>query len=437
MHLIKKIFSLIKDTYCDAFRLARSPIEGFKTFHGISLYRNAVYLMLNNVIVQATGFFFWMAAARLYSTEAVGLASAAIAAMMLLAMLSTLGLDYSLIRFLPYAGNKARDMINTCFTIGGVTSIVLALAFIAGLGFWSPALVPIRQHPLFLTVFVTSVVMTTLNVFAQRTFVAKRKAGLALTRGLIFGLSRFVPLAIIAAFFQSFGIFTSWGIAVSLAVVISLLSITRIEAGYYPLPLIKKEVVSGMVHFSLTNYIATLFLNIPGLILPIMVINRLGAEQNAYFYIGWAIGAVLFMIPLSLSYSLLAEGSHDQDKMRQEVVRSIKLIMLILVPAVVIVLALGDKLLLLFGRAYSENGANLIRLLALGAFPYAINHIYFSIQRVKMHMNIVICLSTFMAVVALGLSWVLLSRMGIVGVGVAWLVSQGVIALMIGWRILR
>jgi O-antigen/teichoic acid export membrane protein len=429
IRLIRKMFSLAKETFSVIFRLTRSPVKGFKAFYGVSLYRNAVYLILNNVVGQATGFFFWMAAARLYSTEAVGMASAAIAAMTLLATLSTMGLDFSLIRFLPGAGKQARDMINTCFTISGVASIALAFVFIAGLGFWSPALISIRQHPIFLSIFVISVAASTLNAFSQQTFIAKRRAGLALTRGLVFGFSRFVPLVIMATFFKSFGIFSAWGIAVSLAVVISLLSITKIEAGYYPLPIVKKEMLSDMARFSFTNYIANLILSIPILIFPMMVVNLVGAEQNAYFYIGWALGFILFMIPSSLSISLFAEGSHHRDKLSQEIVRSLKLVMLILIPAMILMLVVGDKLLLLFGRAYSENATNLLRILAFSALPYAVNQIYFSMKRVEMQMRIVIILSLFMAVVTLGLSWVLLPRMGITGIGIAWLVSQGMVAI--------
>lgn len=91
----------------------------------------------------SSGFFFWVIAARLYPVEGIGLASAAISAMGLLALLSTLGLDYGLIRFLPNASEKAKDMINSCFTLGGLVSIILALAFLAGLNIWSPVLISI------------------------------------------------------------------------------------------------------------------------------------------------------------------------------------------------------------------------------------------------------------------------------------------------------
>lgn len=117
--LIAKLTSFVKETIVDAARIFASR-EAVKGLYRVSLYRNAVYLMINSAIVSFTGFFFWMAAARLYPAEAVGLASAAMAAIGLLAILSTLGLDFALIRFLPGSGEKARDMINSCFTIGAL-----------------------------------------------------------------------------------------------------------------------------------------------------------------------------------------------------------------------------------------------------------------------------------------------------------------------------
>ena len=51
----------------------------------------------------------------------------------------------------------------------------------------------------------------------------------------------------------------------------------------------------------------------PNLILPIMVLNVLGAEQAAYYYIAYAIAALLFMIPGAISTSLFVEGSHGEE----------------------------------------------------------------------------------------------------------------------------
>jgi O-antigen/teichoic acid export membrane protein len=144
-----KFISFVKTTITDLAKILTSK-EGLKSLYGVSLYRNAVYLMLNSGVFALTGFVFWIAAAKLYPAEAVGLSSAAISAIGLLAVLSTLGLDYGLIRFLPGSGEKANDMINSCFTIGGVVSIVVSGIFLAGLGIWSPALLPIRESCIYI-----------------------------------------------------------------------------------------------------------------------------------------------------------------------------------------------------------------------------------------------------------------------------------------------
>jgi O-antigen/teichoic acid export membrane protein len=435
--LIARLTSFVKETVVDAARIFATK-EGLKGLYGVSLYRNAIYLMINSAALALAGFFFWVVAARLYPVEAVGLVSAAIAAIGLLTLLSTLGLDYGLIRFLPGSGEKARDMINSCFTVGGLISIALALIFLAGLGIWSPALLPIREHPVFFAAFIFFTVTFTFQGFTYHAFIAKRRAGFALAQGLIFGLLRFAPLFALAPLFDTFGIFASLGIAASIAGATAiLLLLPQVEKGYRPLPVIRKGVVNEMVHFSFANYAANIFWMLPQLILPLMVVNLLGAEQNAYFYIGWSMASILFMIPLATSFSLFAEGSHDVERLGYEIRRSLKLLLVLLVPAIIILLLLGDKILFLFGRAYSENATKLLWILAFSALPLSLNYIYYGIKRVEMRMKGVIGLTIFIAIATLGMSYFLLPQMGILGAGVAWLSSQGVGALIVMYNLRR
>ena len=65
------------------------------------LFKNAYFLMFSSLTSAGSGFFFWLIAARFYSTADIGLASAIISAMGLISMLSLLGFDISLVRFLP------------------------------------------------------------------------------------------------------------------------------------------------------------------------------------------------------------------------------------------------------------------------------------------------------------------------------------------------
>jgi len=66
--------NLLKSASADAFRLARHPRQGLKSLYGVSLYRNAVYLMVGSRITAILGLIFCVVAARLYPAEDVVLA---------------------------------------------------------------------------------------------------------------------------------------------------------------------------------------------------------------------------------------------------------------------------------------------------------------------------------------------------------------------------
>lgn len=218
--------------------------------------------------------------------------------------------------------------------------------------------------------------------------------------------------------------------AVSLLIGIFLF-LPRVQLGYRPFFNINRKVVNDVVHFSFPNYIGDIFWYTPAFILPIIVVNLLGPESNAYFYVAWGIGNMLTMIPSATSISLFAEGSYEEEKLEQNAWRSLKMISLILVPVVILVLAFAGKLLLLFGGLYSQNATALLRLLAVSALPFAINAVYLGTKRAEKKLKVVICLTAFVGALTVGLSFLLLSRMGITGAGIAWLISQGVVALWI------
>jgi len=424
-----KLILLLKQTFSDVIGVIASK-EGIRRLFQDSLYRNALYLMIANIVGVLLGFVFWIIVARFYAAEDIGLASATISATMLLASFAHLGLGIGLIRFLPCSSKSANSMINTCLTISAFSSILAAVIFVAGLGFWSPTLLFIRQNPIYLAAFVAFTIAVTLSTLTEQTFVAKRRAGFIVVKTLIFNLLKLPLPILLAVFFHSFGIFASWGVSLGVALVVSLfLFLPRAQPGYYPTFAIKRQAVNEMLHFSFANYISSLLWAAPVYILPIMVVNLLGAELNAYFYIAWTIASILFMLPGAISTSLFAEGSSDEERLGFNTWRSLRLVFLTLVPAVIVILPFADKLLLLFGSSYSESAATLLRILALSALPLAINTVYLAIKRVEMKLRLIIGLTAFVAVATLGLSYWLLPRMGINGVGVAWLVSQGVMAL--------
>ncbi len=429
--ILAKIISFGKETLTDARKVIIAR-NGVKSLYQVSLYRNAVYLVVNSAVNSLTGVLFWIAAARLYDAESVGLASAAVAAVGFVAIFSSLGLDLGIVRFLPGDGNKANDTVNTCFTTMGLTAIILAGIFLAGLSVWSPALLVIRESPVFLASFILFALIFTLSGLVISVFVARRRTGFALVQGSFFGLSRFIPLFLLISIYSSFGIYVSWGIAISASTLIAIFwFLPRVIKGYRPRVKIKNTVLTEMIRFSLANYLSTILWALPIVVLPLMVVNILGAEQNAYFYVGWSIASIIFVIPISTSQSLYAEGTHHQEGLGHEVRKCLKINLVLVVPALIVLTLLSNKILWLFGHAYSENTTRLIWIIAPSVLPMSINFIYLSIKRVQKRMKSAVVLTSFMAVVTLGISYLLLPVTGILGAGIGWLAGQAGAALIV------
>ena len=117
--------------------------------------------------------------------------------------------------------------------------------------------------------------------------------------------------------------------------------------------------------------------------MPLIIINILSADMSAYFYVAWMIANLFFVVSYSTSSSLLAESSHNVQDLRKQVIKAVKFIFIILIPAIIVIYFMGEYLLYLFGEKYSVESINLLRILVISSIPVAINEIYISICRLK------------------------------------------------------
>ena len=400
------------------------------------LYKNSFFLLLNNSMGGVLGFVFWILVARFYPPADVGNVSALIASVMFLVAFSRLGFDMGIIRFISSEKDKPL-LINSCLTITGLVSLTLALIYVAGLDFWSPALSFIHDNVAFLIVFVVFTVSSTLSIMLGSVFVAFRHSEFFFMQNMIVGALR-LTLPILAVSAGIFGLFFSWGIGLCLAIVISLFwFLRRLLPGYHPLPRINKSVVKNITHFSFMNYITGVFQVIPMHLLPLLILNTLGADMTAFFRIAWAISGFLFLaIPVAVSTSLLAEGSHNPEKLRSNVIRAGGLMLLLIVPGIAVLFLFGEKILLLFGTAYSENGLRLLKILSLSGIPLIFIQLFISVRWVQLRMKSVILVVALTAVITLGAIYILLPQYGLIGVGIGWTSSQAIVAVFIGLMIL-
>lgn len=412
---------------------AGEPLKGLRD---TPLYRNAYYLIADVTVVSVLGFAFWTLAARIYSPAQVGLASATIAVIGLLARLSRLGFDFGLVRFLTDAGERGGVLINSCFTIAGLASLAAASVFLAGLSLWSPALLYLR-HPAFAIFFVLLTMAYAVFLLTEQAFIARRLARYALFKNTVAGIVKIAAVILLPYVLNGSGILAGWGLAVFIGLAAALFRfLPRIQPGYTPLPSVDRKIIKDMLRYSLVNYIAELLWLAPLMLFPLIVINTLGAEMNAYFYMPWTIAQMLFAIPMATASSLFAEGSYDEHLLQPNIYKSLNIILLILVPVVALLFPLSDRLLLVFGNSYSEAGAILLRILAVSAFPAGINYIGMSVMRVKKNIGGVILLSASVACLSLGSGYVLMTGQGLPGIGIAWLATQTLAAVVVASSLL-
>jgi len=301
-----------------------------------------------------------------------------------------------------------------------------------GLGVLSPRIGFVASQPVFLAAFVCFAVATNLSGSAGAAFVAFRKSKYILVKDVIFGvLKLFLPLAFLAHF-HAFGIVASWGIATAAALAISVfILMPRVVPGYSVTLELGARLVRRAWGFSGLSYVISLVGSMPKFLMPLIVINVLGPEANGFFYIAWAMSTVLFLIPGSIAQSLFAEGAYDRRLLHRNALRAFRLSFALLVPAALLLVLLGDRLLLAFGASYSVRSLELLKILVVAGFPITIERVHFAVLRVRGRLRELLAWRLALTTVVLGASYHFMSIGGLEAIGWVYLAAHGCVAALI------
>jgi O-antigen/teichoic acid export membrane protein len=391
-----------------------------------SLYRNSIYLMLSTAVMGGFGFVFWIIAARLFTTAQVGLGSALIASINLITGLSLLGLNMGLIRFLPSSLEK-NEKINTVIVVTSLVTLFVSTIFVYWINIFSPSMIVLKHNLYYAVFFIIAMIIMTVSIVIDSVFTAYRSTNYVLLKSVLFSVGKLIfPFVLISL--GAFGIFGTWIFSTILAVVVSLYFLIRrfhFRITYqYDMGIIKK-----IFHFSFTNYLAAFAGALPTYLLPLIIASKLGLESTAHYYIAMSLATMLFMVPGAATQSLFAEGSHNEGGMKHHLRKTIKIILLIMIPAILILFFFGNYILLLFGKSYSSEGFRFLQILAVSGIFVSINAIYTAIFRVKKKVKQMLVISAIGTAVTLVLTYLLL-YLGLIGIGIAWIVGQVIMSLI-------
>ena len=396
------------------------------------LLRNGYALTLSSATSAVVGLGYWLLAARYYPVDVVGRNSAIIAAMTLLAGLAGLYLDGTIVRFLPRAGLSSRRLIWVAYGLSALVAALSSTVFLLGIDVFSPALSFMTENVWLSIAFVVSVVAWCLFAEQDAVLTGLRQATLVPVENVIYAVAKLVLLVLFASLLPATGIFISWALpAVLLILPVNLLISRRLMPRHVQATAASAEAapLSLMVRYAAGNYVGVLFTLAYSTVPPLLVLHYAGSSANAYFYLPWVIASLTRLAASNMGTSLTVEGIVDEGRQAAHFRSALLSLGRLVVPAVLAVALLSQPLLSLFGATYASEGAALLRLLVLATIPNLYVSLTIGRFRAQNHIARIVLIHATTAILMLGMSLVLLPRQGIIGVGVAWLVAQTLVAI--------
>ncbi|WP_369388321.1 lipopolysaccharide biosynthesis protein [Streptomyces sp. CG1] len=422
-------------------RRLRLPGTG-RSADGSPLFRNAYALMLNTGISAVLGLGFWLAAARYYSESAVGQGSAAIAAMKFLAGLTAVTLTGALARFIPVSGKRTGTLI---FRTYAGSSLVVALAagvFLLTLDTWGPS-----YRFLHGTVnglgFVVAVVAWNLLTLQDGVLTGLRSATWVPVGNTVFSAVKLALLVALAVAIPTAGVFVSWVAAIATSVVpLGWLVFRRLvprhvkaTEGRAQPPALKQ-----VGRFLAGDYTGSLFSLAVIYLVPVLVASQVSSAENAYFYIATTIGGTTDLLAINMGASLTVEGSHDPDRLASNTRAALRRMARIMLPIAGLLIIGAPWILGVFGAGYAAAATPLLRWLAVGSMLRVVIETYFAVLRARSRTAGLALFQGVLCVLTLGLTLLLLPRMGLTGAGIAEAGSLAVIAAIAAprlWKTIR
>jgi O-antigen/teichoic acid export membrane protein len=385
------------------------------------LYRNAAFIFGITVINSATGFFFWLFAARLYTPTEVGISSSIISIAQVVGIIAGLGLGIGIVRFLPDSESPG-SLITTSVIFTFSASIIVSFIYLRGIRIWTPNLTgSINEHWLPLG-FIFLVIVINLGNLFQWIFIGIRNAGFALVQSLIMNFFRLFFLFILSK--------VSWGITLSvilgwtMALLASIFLFASKSKEFHFWPLISKKSISDLIPYSFGTYLADIFYLAPAFIAPPLMLEIFSAPYSAFTYIAIMIGNFITSPGISLSKSAFAEASNSTEKQESIMLQAFSKSILITIPISLIVFSFSKIFLGFFGSDYANEAFRLLQFIAIAAPFVVVINSYFYILRVEKRILELLLSSIYIFVTAIGLTGYLANQLGILSYGIGWLVSQ-------------
>jgi O-antigen/teichoic acid export membrane protein len=393
------------------------------------LLRNGHLLTVSTVLTGLVGLVYWGVTAWRYEPASVGRNSAAISMMTLLAAIAQLDLATAMVRFLPSSVRNTGRLVACTYVVSGALAVLVSVCFVAVVPHISPG-ATYFSDPLIAGSFVVATLAYTLFVLQDSVLTGLRRTAWVPVENAVFGVAKVVLVVLFATAFPNYGIFASW-----LLPLVATVMIISVFLFGWAIPRHQREIhapwplppVGQIVRFVAAGYIGAVCSIASMTLLPILVLSALGPIPTAGFSIAWVIAYSLHLVNINMGASLVVETAANRTELsrgcRQVLVHTSQL----LAPVVVILMLFAPYLLGVLGPSYRSAG-DALRLLVAASLPHLVVVTAINSARVQRRMGLVVLVQATQCVLAVGLGWALLQVMGVTGMGLAWLLTQSLVA---------
>jgi O-antigen/teichoic acid export membrane protein len=400
--------------------------------------RGGLALLVNTGLTGILGFAYWIIAARLFSTYAVGVAGALVAATTLFSGLGQLNLSGMLMRFLPRAHRKSRRLVLLTYTYAaGAAAALATFSLIAMRSFASPTS-PLRLEAIESVCFVLAVAATAIFTIQDSVLIAARRATWVPVENGGFGLAKIGFLFAFAPLGTAFAVFGAWMIPLTLTIpIISAVLFHRLlpERRGPRGTILGKRIRKRIIRFAIGDATAGLFTQACTYLPPLIITASLGPSENALYFISFLFSSTIDQIAANYASPLTVEAVHSPGEIAKLIRSALRQVFVIIVPVVASLIVICPWLLNAFGAKYAD-ATPFMRLLLIACLPKAISTIYCAYCRIQRTTHKSAMLQAYICIMTLSTIVLLAHPFGLTGICLAILAVQ-MSAGCVSWITLR
>jgi O-antigen/teichoic acid export membrane protein len=406
--------------------------------------RSAYALIAGTGVTSLLGLVFWVLAAHWLTPAMVGIGASLVSALTLLANISTLGLRNGLVRFLPEAGSTTRRLVASSYVLCAAAAVAVAAVFLLGQPWWADELGFLRSSPFAAVAFFAAAAVWVLFILQDHVLTGLHKTVWVPITNAICSVAKIALLPLLA-FTATWAVFAASvlpaAVVVAVVTVLILRRSPRGVRGVSPRDMTQSRPAGSaspaaiplgrLVRFAATDHIAALLWLGTANVLTLMVLQELGPEASAFYFMANTISYGLFLITSNVSSALVAEGARSPGRETALTRAALRNSALLVLPAVGLGILLARPVLGLFGSGYANEATTLLQLLLLSAVPHVVVGMALAAARLRHDLRTIVLTYVALAVTIYGGAWVAVRLDSLNGVGVAILVSETLVALLL------